>query len=397
MVFVVTKELRELARAIEAGKAEARKLLNEGKLDEAEAKTNEVRDLQRKFSIMQVTEEEEREEEEREGMPLAPPAPAQPITDERRMELLERYLRFRATPEEIRELKRGHEVRDLNTGVPGDGGVLIPDNYMAEIVKSIEVVNSVRQLVRVTPVSLPTGTAPKRITEAGRLNNLDEYGEIQKTASPQYGSIKYSLHKYGDYMPVSREMIEDPVFDILEEVREWFADLARNTENYQVFYGSGISDPLGILNSSDYTTVAAGADITISALRKFALKIGKGYWKTSKWIMNTDAFLVLQDIVDGEGRSILHEDPKNDFEYRLLGRPVEIWDEIETKAGKTHILFGDFQKGYRMFARKPFELATSAEAGFLTDSTYIRGIERIDGQPWDTNAIRVLKDVVIPS
>jgi len=54
----MNKELRELLTQISTLKTEARTLASEGKLDEAEAKVSEIRELERKAEIIRATEED---------------------------------------------------------------------------------------------------------------------------------------------------------------------------------------------------------------------------------------------------------------------------------------------------------------------------------------------------
>lgn len=121
------------------------------------------------------------------------------------------------------------------------------------------------------------------------------------------------------------------------------------------------------------------------------------YRPTAQWIMNTDAFLAISELKDGNGRSYIQEDPKVSEQYVLLGSNIYILDDIETEDNKTVIMYGDLDKAYRMFTRREFGIAfTDVGAGaFETDTIKARGIERFDGKIMDNNALVIVRDFAV--
>ncbi|MGQ9028661.1 phage major capsid protein [Bacillus licheniformis] len=292
------------------------------------------------------------------------------------------------------------ENRALSAGSDKDGGYTVPDDISTEILKSIQELNSVRNLVRVVPKTSPSGCYPVRKGVAGKLYNTAEKEQIKELKNMEFDQIWYNVKKFAGFMPAPSELLNDSFVNFVREIVDWLSESAVVTENEEIFYGKGGETNVeGIITSGKYKTLKAPSVITIKFLRKVKNQIKRGYRKNAKWVMNTEAFETLANIEDKNGRGILAQDPRDEDNFLLFGRPVEVYDEIVTddKTQKTHILFGDFQRGYFMFDRQKFEIK-STDVGvdaFLTDQTYFRGIERFDGKVVDPEAAVIVTDLVV--
>lgn len=266
--------------------------------------------------------------------------------------------------------------------------------------KSIQELNSVRNLVRVVPKTAPSGSYTVRKGVAGKLYNTAEKEQIKELKNMEFEQIWYNVKKFAGFMPVSSELLNDSFVNFVREIVDWLSESAVVTENDEVFYGKGGETNVeGIITSEKYKTLKAPSVITIKFLRKVKNQIKRGYRKNAKWVMNTEAFETLANIEDKNGRGILAQDPRDEDSFLLFGRPVEVYDEIVTddKTQKTHILFGDFERAYFMFDREKFEIKSTDVGGdaFLTDQTYFRGIERFDGKVVDPEAAVIVTDLVV--
>ncbi|EFV69558.1 phage-like head protein, partial [Bacillus sp. BT1B_CT2] len=267
------------------------------------------------------------------------------------------------------------ENRALSSGSDKDGGYTVPDDISTEILKSIQELNSVRNLVRVVPKTAPSGSYTVRKGVAGKLYNTAEKEQIQELKNMEFDQIWYNVKKFAGFMPAPNELLNDSFVNFVKEIVDWLSESAVVTENEEIFYGKGGETNVeGIITSGKYKTLKAPSVITIKFLRKVKNQIKRGYRKNAKWVMNTEAFETLANIEDKNGRGILAQDPRDEDNFLLFGRPVEVYDEIITddKTQKTHILFGDFKRGYFMFDRQKFEIKSTDVGGdaFLTDQTY---------------------------
>ncbi|AKF76329.1 phage major capsid protein [Bacillus velezensis] len=413
MPVAMTKKERELRQKFTQKKQEASNLLEDGKPEEARSMLEEAKELQSQIELMTEGRSLELPEigEERNFSAEIKSEPKKETEDRNILtatkEYREAWLKVLTghshdlETEERNMMERVlKENRSLSAGSDKDGGYTVPDDISKEILKSIQELNSVRNLIRVVPKTAPSGNYTVRKGVAGKLYNTAEKEQIKELKNMEFDQIWYNVKKFAGIMPVSSELLNDSFVNFVQEIVDWLSESAVVTENDEIFYGDGGEKNVeGIISSGKFKSIKAPSLITIKFLRKVKNQIKRGYRRNAVWVMNTEAFETLANIEDKNGRGILAEDPRNEDNFLLFGRPVEIYDEVLTddKTQKTHILFGDFKRGYFMFDRQKFEIKSTDVGGdaFLTDQTYFRGIERFDGKVVDPEAAIIVTDLVV--
>ncbi|AUJ59184.1 phage major capsid protein [Bacillus velezensis] len=413
MPVAMTKKERELRQKFTQKKQEASNLLEDGKPEEARSMLDEAKELQSQIELMTEGRSLELPEigEERNFSAEIKSEPKKETEDRNILTATKEYreawlkvLTGRSHDLETEERNMMERVlkenRSLSAGSDKDGGYTVPDDISKEILKSIQELNSVRNLIRVVPKTAPSGNYTVRKGVAGKLYNTAEKEQIKELKNMEFDQIWYNVKKFAGIMPVSSELLNDSFVNFVQEIVDWLSESAVVTENDEIFYGDGGEKNVeGIISSGKFKSIKAPSLITIKFLRKVKNQIKRGYRRNAVWVMNTEAFETLANIEDKNGRGILAEDPRNEDNFLLFGRPVEIYDEVLTddKTQKTHILFGDFKRGYFMFDRQKFEIKSTDVGGdaFLTDQTYFRGIERFDGKVVDPEAAIIVTDLVV--
>ncbi|AHZ16283.1 MULTISPECIES: phage major capsid protein [Bacillus] len=413
MPVAMTKKERELRQKFTQKKQEASNLLEDGKPEEARSMLEEAKELQSQIELMTEGRSLELPEigEERNFAAEIKSEPKKETEDRNILTATKEYreawlkvLTGRSHDLETEERNMMERVlkenRSLSAGSDKDGGYTVPDDISKEILKSIQELNSVRNLIRVVPKTAPSGNYTVRKGVAGKLYNTAEKEQIKELKNMEFDQIWYNVKKFAGIMPVSSELLNDSFVNFVQEIVDWLSESAVVTENDEIFYGDGGEKNVeGIISSGKFKSIKAPSLITIKFLRKVKNQIKRGYRRNAVWVMNTEAFETLANIEDKNGRGILAEDPRNEDNFLLFGRPVEIYDEVLTddKTQKTHILFGDFKRGYFMFDRQKFEIKSTDVGGdaFLTDQTYFRGIERFDGKVVDPEAAIIVTDLVV--
>ncbi|KSW07169.1 head protein [Bacillus velezensis] len=413
MPVAMTKKERELRQKFTQKKQEASNLLEDGKPEEARSMLEEAKELQSQIELMTEGRSLELPEigEERNFSAEIKSEPKKETEDRNILTATKEYreawlkvLTGRSHDLETEERNMMERVlkenRSLSAGSDKDGGYTVPDDISKEILKSIQELNSVRNLIRVVPKTAPSGNYTVRKGVAGKLYNTAEKEQIKELKNMEFDQIWYNVKKFAGIMPVSSELLNDSFVNFVQEIVDWLSESAVVTENDEIFYGDGGEKNVeGMISSGKFKSIKAPSLITIKFLRKVKNQIKRGYRRNAVWVMNTEAFETLANIEDKNGRGILAEDPRNEDNFLLFGRPVEIYDEVLTddKTQKTHILFGDFKRGYFMFDRQKFEIKSTDVGGdaFLTDQTYFRGIERFDGKVVDPEAAIIVTDLVV--
>lgn len=406
----MTKKERELRQQLKEKREAAQKAIEEGRTEEARSLMDEAKGIKQAIEMF----EEARalgapEFEERNFVPETERNP-QPEEEQRSFIATEEYRQAWFKVLTGKEDELGKEERDmlqkvikenrsLSANSDKDGGYTVPEDISKEILKSIMEMNSVRNLVRVVPKNAPSGTYTVRKGVAEKLYNTAEKEAIKELKNMEFDQITWNVKKFAGFLPISSELLNDSFVNFTREIVEWLSESAVTTENDEVFYGAGEANVEGIITSGKFKRIEAPTEITIKFLRRVKNSLKKGYRRNAVWVMNTEAFETLANIEDKNGRGILAADPRNEDSFNLFGRPVEVYDEIVTdeETEKTHILFGDFKRGYRMFDRQRFEIRSTdvgADA-FLTDQTYFRGIERFDGRVVDPEAAIIVENLIV--
>nr|MDH3099265.1 phage major capsid protein [Bacillus velezensis] len=413
MPVAMTKKERELRQKFTQKKQEASNLLEDGKPEEARKMLEEAKEPQSQIELMTEGRSLELPEigEERNFSAEIKSEPKKETEDRNILtatkEYREAWLKVLTGRDHDLETEERNmmervlkENRSLSAGDDKDGGYTVPDDISKEILKSIQELNSVRNLIRVVPKTAPSGNYTVRKGVAGKLYNTAEKEQIKELKNMEFDQIWYNVKKFAGIMPVSSELLNDSFVNFVQEIVDWLSESAVVTENDEIFYGDGGEKNVeGMISDGKFKSIKAPSLITIKFLRKVKNQIKRGYRRNAVWVMNTEAFETLANIEDKNGRGILAEDPRNEDNFLLFGRPVEIYDEVLTddKTQKTHILFGDFKRGYFMFDRQKFEIKSTDVGGdaFLTDQTYFRGIERFDGKVVDPEAAIIVTDLVV--
>ncbi|ALA41357.1 hypothetical protein ABE82_07420 [Paenibacillus peoriae] len=396
---------RELRQQLAVKKEAARKLVEEGKIDEARSLITEAETISAKIEAYRSLEGIE-------TPPVDPDSVKEPGDDEERKadtskeyrSAYEKYLKFGRNAEMSDEERaafkaKQNEARSMNEGEKGSGGILVPEDDSKDIILQKKSKTSIRNLVGVKPVGTLSGSRPKRRGTDLKMKNYDEKTKIDKMDTPQYEEIKYKVHKYGGIFEATNELIADSAVSISTELLDWYTEISLNTENDEVFYGiGGENSTEGIFTTTKYRTLptpTSGVDIKL--LRKLKNMVDAGYRRGAKWVMNTAATEALADMKYADGKSVLVPDPTQADVFTLFSYPVAVFDDIKTETGKTKIAFGNFEVGYYFFDRKTLEAKTTDEGGdaFENDTTLTRIIQRFDGKPANEDAIVILTGVPV--
>lgn len=280
--------------------------------------------------------------------------------------------------------------KTLNEGVAESGGYTVPEDIVTKVERLRETKESLIDLVTVKKVNTNKGqeTFKKRSQITG-FTSIGEGGKIPKTGKIQFSRIKWEINKYGGYMPVTNELLEDSDEDIESFMTEWLADESRVTRNNIIL-----------------AVIALKAQVKFEGLddikKAFNVTLGSTFKSTSKLITNDDGLQYLDTLKDENGRYLLQPNPANPMELRLCAGstivPIKTYSNatIPTKGNKIPMIAGDLKEAIKFYDRRQISLLASQVASvgtgddtinaFEEDMTLIRGIEREDAEMRDEEA-----------
>lgn len=373
----MNKKLRELLEKRNQLKVEMRSFLDSNKIDEAEGKATELRSLEKEIELEQMLIEDE-----------ARKVPTEPTENRKKdSKIEERAIRKILLKEQLTDEERA-SVHTTNAGA------ILPQSFETKIEALRAGYKALKSYCRVIPVTTNTGRLPlSKGTDTKKLANLQKDMEMVKemiTIEP----VTYATSDYGKIVPIDNSVLEDTTTDFLGLVDEEFAENAINTENDEII--KIIKTLVDKTDGTDYKDIQKAINKLSPAARSRAIII-----------TNTNGVAYLDELTDKEGRPLLKQLTEGgELRFKSL-ETVEIDPELlpndtmidgTTEALPFYIV--DLRKLVMFFDRKGYEIGTSKEAGFTTNQTLVRVIERFDAQKLiektDSNISKFAKKIVLP-
>lgn len=267
------------------------------------------------------------------------------------------------------------EIRAMTVATDSAGGFLVPETFVAELLKGIVQFSPVRQYARVMQIGGADVTMPKR---TGTMTAV-WVGETADRSGTQatYDQVKLTPFEAACFVDISNQLLEDSAFDLAGEVAFDGAEEFGRLEGAAFVSGDGNGKPKGILTDTGIASIVTGnastlgtapADKMIDAF--YALPAA--YRANATWGMNSTTLATVRKLKDGQGNFLWQPGIQAGQPETILGRPVaELPDMPDVGAGATPIVLGDFNQGYRIvdrvslaLLRDPYALATKGQTRF---------------------------------
>ena len=309
-----------------------------------------------------------------------------------------------ATPEQVAEYKEAFwqgfarkgvapEVKDLTIANDTQAGYLVPDTFLAEIIRGIVEFSPIRDLVRVIPIGGGSLQVPKRTgtpTATWR-------GEVQAMTETNLtvGLEEIPTHELAAMVDVSNQLLEDSMIDleayVSMEVQEQFGV----AEGAAFVSGSGVNRPEGFLNGG-ITQVETATNDTFVAddliTLYYALKTG--YSQRSTWLMNRLIIREVRKFKNSSTDTYLWQPGLTGTEpATILGSPVvECPDMASTVADGTLVAaIGDWERAYIAVERLSMQMQRDPYTQGDNGITRFRFRRRVGGQVVNPDAARILE------
>lgn len=377
------KKIDELRQALEAKTAEARSLNQEGKVEEAETKLNELRSIKKQIEIQEELDKDEVREVETK-------VEKRELKQENSTDVEQRNAFIKAIQGKP---LNSDEQRALSGLKDADGKVLIPKDIQTKINEYKRDMQSMKQYVRVENVTTPSGTRVfEKLADMTPFASRAELSLIPPVADPQFETVSYSIVDYAGMLKFSNELLEDTPENVMNYIAKHFAKKAVVTENTAIF---------NLLNSSYATKTAIAAGKEVAGIKKVInVSIDPALMADARIYTNQDGFQYLDTLVDADGRPLMQVDVTNPTAKRLFGREVVVFSNrtLPSAGGKAPMIIGNTQEAVTFFDRKKPELATTNVGGdaFETNSTLVRMVERFDAKIFDKEAV-VYAQLTLPT
>lgn len=325
--------------------------------------------------------------------------------DERQVEAFNCYLRHGVeglSPEQrqtIREMRAGRELRagPQATSPGADGGYLVPQGFMAELVRSLKAWGPMldpgvtRFLNTAAGNTIPWPTMDDT-SNTGAL--IAENAQVS-LAEMAFGTKMLEAYKYtSGVVLVSSELLQDSALDVEAIVRDAMAERIGRIANLHLTTGDGSAKPHGIVAAAGAGATAASATaISFDDIIELYHSVDPAYRAdpSCRFMFNDGTLKALRKLKDGEGEYIWQ--PANvslGQPDTILNQPYSINQAMASIAtGNKTIAFGAFNR-YVVRRVNEFSIRRLVERYADYDQTGFIGFTRLDGELLDAAAVKVL-------
>lgn len=282
----------------------------------------------------------------------------------------------------------------LNESNPSDGGFLVQQDFVSELLKRTYETGILASKVKKIPISTSAnGLKINAVDEDSRANGsrfggVQTYweGEADKLAGtkPKFRVLELSLKKLTGLCYATDELLQDTA--ALESViRQAFAEEFGFKIDDAILTGTGAGEPLGILNSSSLVTVAKESNQTKKITVENLIKMWNRVWSRSRnnavWFINQEIEPYLYTLKIGTTPVYVPAGGLSEKPYgTLFGRPVIPLEQCSALGEVGDIILADLNQ-YLLIDKGGINAQSSIHVRFLYDENVFRFIYRVDGQP----------------
>jgi HK97 family phage major capsid protein len=304
--------------------------------------------------------------------------------------------------------KMATEGKAITIGSAAGGGHAVPEEISRMIEKLELKFSPVRRLVKV--VQAGTSDYKELISINGATSGwVGENTARPETSTPTLREVVPTHGELYAYPQASEWSLDDIFFNVESWLAESVAEQFAIAEATAVLTGDGSNKPTGMLNSAP-TAVTDEAASRAAAVYEFVANVDSGFailpdklidlvYKTNS-AYRSNANFVMNSVTAGAIRKLREDGANGQYLWqpglqagapdRLLGYPVEIWEQMQSPGAAQHpIAFGDFRRGYVLADRVGLRMTRDNVTNIGHVRFYVR--RREGGIVLNNNAIKWLK------
>lgn len=295
-------------------------------------------------------------------------------------------------------------------GVGADGGFAVPPEWRSAITQLVGGEDSLlsrtdQQTAAGNSITFPVDETTAWQTSGGILAYWDSEAATMTQSKPALKETQIKLHRVTALVPVTDELLEDSAAMGGYVARKAGEKLAFKV-NDAIINGTGVGQPLGILNAPCTVSVAkestpAQTNATFFGVNaaKMMARLPAASFARSVWLINQDvvpSILQLSYVAknadsSAAGAGALYTAPNglaNSGPYgSLLGRPIIVTEACKTIGTVGDVILADLTQYLTVVKSGGVRSDTSIHLWFDQNATAFRFVLRMSGQPWLSAAI----------
>ena len=294
-------------------------------------------------------------------------------------------------------------VKAMVEGTDTIGGYLVPEEFMATIIKHVNEYGVARSRLLTVPMSRERQTWPKRT--GGLTVYYPDEGNPPTESTLTFGKVALVAKKWSVYTSYTKELEEDAAVGLGEYIANEMALALAIAEDTNCFMGDGTSayaGIVGVLGSANVATVTMAAgktgfeDVDHDELTrlKYAVPAWVRKMPDCGYYMCSGIAGICERLLDGDGRP-LYQIPTESHPLRIAGKEVvetEVMPDTDATAVSTKfIAFGSLRAWGMLGQRRGMTIDRSDQVFWREGMIAIKVEPRQDIQEAVGEAMAVLR------
>ena len=292
--------------------------------------------------------------------------------------------------------------KDMSESLLGDGGALVPPEFRAELLQLALESAVVRPRARVIPMGSAAVSIPaiRDTTHASSVFGgvsaswISEMASLSTVTQPNFSRVQLVARKLTGYPVASNELLADSAISLESIILALFGQAIAYFEDDAFIQGTGVGQPLGLLNANALVTVAkeagqAANTINYQNIVRMYSRILPQSHSRCVWLVHPDTFPQLAQLalnIGVGGSAVWISNIAGGPPGTIFGCPIIVTEKAQTLGTAGDIMCVDLSY-YLIGDRQSLAVMASPHVNFTTDEMAWRFVQRVDGQPWLLSAL----------
>ena len=318
--------------------------------------------------------------------------------EERHKAIFDKFIRsgISELDKEDRAFLKGLEDRAQSVGDNTKGGYFVPDQFQAELVKSLKAWGPMldpgvtRMLTTATGASMSWPT----MDDTANVGALISENAQVSLSEASFGTRSLDAYKYtSGVVLISDELLQDSVMSVDGIINDAMAERIGRIGNTHLTTGDGASKPRGIVTAAGTTAAAGAAAITFDDMINLEHAVDPAYRSDPSvgWMMNDATLKALRKLKDLNGAYIWNPADVMSGAPATISGYRYIINQAVADIGTTNksVVFGALNR-YIVRMVKDFAIKRLVERYADYGQVGFIGFTRFDGDLMDTAAVKTL-------
>ncbi len=295
----------------------------------------------------------------------------------------------------VEAMSRLTEVMASSTTVPSEGGFLVPEQFVNQLLSTPLESEVMRPRATVLPMTSRRAVIPAvhdrdhtSSTHGGLITYWPGEAAEMTAAESEFGVVELEARKHTGFARYPDEVADDAALWGEYARRAWPQAMAWGRD-IAFMEGNGINKPLGWNSASVGATVtqakeagqSADTIVYANALKMYA-RMPATSLGNAVWVTNLDTLPQIMSMELSTGSpAVMHSNIAGAPPFNLLGRPIIRTEKLPTLGDAGDFCFID-PTAYLIGDRKTMQMEVSDQRYFDTNELAMRIVERLDGRPW---------------